>query len=299
MNNTLTCHSEYGKIDSIFIKKVKDAFVNKRTIKEQWASLNYLDEPNINKAIEEYHQFENLLKSVGSKLQYFPQNAQVGMDSMYCRDASIATNKGMILCQMGKAQRIKEPEVAAIAFKKKGIQILGKIEAPGSIEGGDVAWLDEKTLAVGHGYRSDHEGFRQLQELLTPLGVNCIQVQLPHYKGPSDVFHLMSIFSPIDKDLAVVYSPLMPVNFRNELISRGYDLVEVPEEEFESMGCNVLAIAPRVCLLVKGNPTTKAALQKAECTVLEYEGMEISVKGGGGPTCLTRPIWRQRHQGAN
>jgi N-dimethylarginine dimethylaminohydrolase len=115
---------------------------------------------------------------------------------------------------------------------------------------------------------------------------------MPHYKGPSDVFHLMSVLSPVDSNLAVVYSPLIPIVFRNELIARGFELVEVPEAEFDSMGCNVLAIAPRTCLMVKGNPITKSRLEAAGCKVIEYEGAEISVKGGGGPTCLTRPVTR-------
>jgi N-dimethylarginine dimethylaminohydrolase len=178
-------------------------------------------------------------------------------------------------------------------YRELGVPVLGRIEAPGSVEGGDVAWLDQHTLAIGRTYRTNADGIRQMRELLTPIGVKVLEVQLPHYKGPSDVFHLMSIFSPVAKDLAVVYSPLMPIVFREELVKRGYQLVEVPDLEFESMGCNVLAIGPRQCIIVKGNETTKARLLQAGCTVLEYEGQEISYKGGGGPTCLTRPLWRK------
>ena len=177
--------------------------------------------------------------------------------------------------------------------------MLGTITAPGTLEGGDVAWLDEHTLAVGHTYRTNEEGIKQLTTLLQPLGVEVITVPLPHYKGPEDVFHLMSILSPVDKDLAVVYSPLMPIVFRNLLLKRGYQLVEVPDEEFESMGCNVLALAPRECLMVDGNPKTKAALENAGCKVTVYKGEEISVKGGGGPTCLTRPIYRYKTNRSN
>jgi N-dimethylarginine dimethylaminohydrolase len=153
--------------------------------------------------------------------------------------------------------------------------------------------LDEKTLAVGHTYRTNPEGIRQLKTLLAPIGVEVITVPLPHYKGPSDVFHLMSILSPVDKDLAVVFSPLMPIPFRELLLQRGVKLVEVPDEEFDSMGCNVLAMGPRNCLMVAGNPVTKARLLAAGCQVTEYKGSEISVKGGGGPTCLTRPLIRE------
>jgi len=290
----LTAHSEYGILESVFIKKVDDAFMDEYTVDANWEDLNYLGKPDLEKAISEYEQFIQLLENQKTTIHYLPADYTVGMDSMYCRDASIATDAGMILCNMGKGQRNTEPEASKKAYDEAGIKILGKITAPGTIEGGDVAWLDEKTLAVGHGYRSNDQGFTQLGTLLEPLGVEVIQVDLPHYQGPSDVFHLMSIFSPVDKDLAVVYSPLMPIRFRMELIKRGYKLIEVPTEEFASMGCNVLAIAPRKCMMVKGNPITQARLEAAGCEVFAYEGLEISVKGGGGPTCMTRPILRYR-----
>lgn len=288
----MTAHSEYGLLKQVFIKTAQAAFINQNLVDEQWEDLNFLGRPDFQKALAEYEEFETLLKSEGSSVSYFPKNTSVTMDSMYCRDASIVTDFGVILCQMGKAQRIPEAEASKKSYLENGMKILGTITAPGKIEGGDVAWLDDKTLAIAHGYRTNDEGFRQMRNLLEPHGIEVIQVDLPHYKGESDVFHLMSIFSPVDKDKAVVYSPLMPVRFRNLLLKRGYDLIEVPDEEFESMGCNVLAIAPSKCLMVKGNPITKSRLEAAGCTVLEYNGSEISVKGGGGPTCLTRPVLR-------
>ncbi len=289
----LTCQSEYGTLQSVFIKKSSDAFVDQSTISQQWKELNFLGEPDFHSAEGEYHHFEKLLRSTGAEIQHFEKDESVTMDSLYCRDASIATDKGIIICRMGKEGRMNEPEAALRFYQKLGIPILGKIEQPGTVEGGDVAWLDHKTLAIGRTYRTNAEGIRQMRALLEPIGIEVMQVQLPHYKGPSDVFHLMSIFSPVDKDLAVVYSPLMPIVFREELVRKGYQLVEVPENEFDSMGCNVLAIAPRTCLVVKGNNMTKEKLQLAGCTVLEYDGNEISYKGGGGPTCLTRPMWRK------
>jgi len=288
----MSAHSEFGKLKSLFIKKAKAAFINDAHISEHWEALNYLGKPDMHKALEEYNAFEQIFKDQGAELLYLPEDDTVNMDSIYCRDAAIATNKGMIICNMGKEGRIKEPAAEHRAFEANGIPVLGFITAPGTVEGGDVAWLDEKTLAVGHTYRTNEEGIRQLAALLAPQGVNVLPVSMPHYKGPSDVFHLMSVLSPVDKNIAVVYSPLIPIVFRNELITRGYALVEVPDEEFDSMGCNVLALAPSVCLMVKGNPITKQRLEKAGCKVIEYEGAEISVKGGGGPTCLTRPIMR-------
>lgn len=289
-----TAHSETGKIKSLFIKKVQQAFISDAHIEQYWQQLNYLGKPDINIATDEYKNFEAILQEHGATIYYLPQDETVNMDSIYCRDAAIATDKGMILCNMGKAARVLEPFAEKKAFEANGIPVLGSITAPGTIEGGDVAWLDEHTLAVGHTYRTNEEGIRQLTVLLQPLGVEVITVELPHYKGPSDVFHLMSILSPVDTNIAVVYSPLMPIVFRNLLLQRGYQLVEVPEEEFESMGCNVLALAPGICLTVDGNPKTKAGLEAAGCKVIVYKGEEISVKGGGGPTCLTRPVSRFR-----
>ena len=289
-----TAHSETGKIKSLFIKKVQQAFISDAHIEQYWQPLNYLGKPDINIATDEYKNFEAILQEHGATIYYLPQDETVNMDSIYCRDAAIATDKGMILCNMGKAARMQEPLAEKKAFEANGIPVLGSITAPGTIEGGDVAWLDAHTLAVGHTYRTNEEGIRQLTALLEPLDVQVITVELPHYKGPSDVFHLMSILSPVDTNIAVVYSPLMPITFRNLLLQRGYQLVEVPEDEFESMGCNVLALAPGVCLMVDGNPKTKAALEAAGCKVIVYKGEEISVKGGGGPTCLTRPVSRFR-----
>jgi N-dimethylarginine dimethylaminohydrolase len=171
------------------------------------------------------------------------------------------------------------------------VPVLGAIEPPGRLEGGDVVWLDEATLLVGRGYRTDDEGIRQLALLLGPE-VEVTAVPLVHWRGPGDVFHLMSILSPVDRDLAVVYSPLLPVPLREALLARGMALVEVPEEEFDSMGANVLALGPRRVLALAGNPVTRARLERAGCEVLVYEGQEISRKGGGGPTCLTRPLAR-------
>ena len=288
----MSAHSESGKLKSLFIKKAASAFIDDAHISKHWEALNYLGKPDINIALEEYNAFEQILKDNGAEVLYLPQDDTVNMDSIYCRDAAIATDKGMIICNMGKEGRINEPAAEQRAFEANGIPVLGVITAPGTVEGGDVAWLDNKTLAVGHTYRTNEEGIRQLTALIAPLGVSVMSVPMPHYKGPSDVFHLMSVLSPVDSNLAVVYSPLIPIVFRNELIARGYDLVEVPDEEFDSMGCNVLALAPRVCLMVQGNPITKSRLEKAGCKVIEYKGAEISVKGGGGPTCLTRPVMR-------
>ena len=287
-----THHSEYLKLQSVFIKSANDAFQSDELLENQWDELNYLSKPDFKISLEEYQKFEAIFSENNIEIKRFPSNENVKMDSIYCRDASIATDFGIIICNMGKDGRINEPNAQLKAYQEQNIEVLGTIKSPGTLEGGDVAWFDEKTLAVGHTYRTNEAGIEQLKNLLEPNGIEVIVADLPHYKGKEDVFHLMSILSPVDKNLAVVYSPLMPIKFRNELLKRGFELVEVPEEEFESMGCNVLAISPRNCVMVNGNPITKSLLEKAGCKVTTYLGEEISVKGGGGPTCLTRPLVR-------
>ncbi|NHF58545.1 hypothetical protein FK220_004300 [Flavobacteriaceae bacterium TP-CH-4] len=287
-----TCHSEYGKLHSVYIKSVEAGFVGRQKLDKEWEALHYTSMPDFEKAKEEYAIFRKILEQSTREIHYFTQDGSVTIDAIYCRDASIATDYGMILCRMGKTDRMPEPAAQRAVLEKNGQKILGAIVSPGTLEGGDVAWINDRTLAVGLTYRTNEEGIRQLRQFLSPFGVTVISVDLPHYRGAEDVFHLMSIFSPIDKDLAVVYSPLMPIRFRNCLLDMGFDLVEVADTDFDSMGCNVLALAPRKCLMVSGNPMTEAALRKVGCEVITYKGEEISLKGGGGPTCLTRPIQR-------
>lgn len=288
----VTHQSEYLDLKSLYLKRAEDAFVSADLIATQWQMLHFLKPPDFDKAVEEYAAFEKILTKLGVDIHYFPADDTLTMDSVYCRDASIATDHGMVVCRMGKPGRTDEPTSHKRSFQEKGIPILGEIVSPGTLEGGDVAWLDERTLAVGHTYRTNEAGIRQLKKLLEPLGIEVLEVQLPHYKGPNDVFHLMSVLSPVGQDIAVVYSPLTPIHFRNQLLKRGFELVEVPEEEFETLGCNVLALAPRKCLMVSGNPRTRKRLEKSGCEVLEYKGEHISLLGGGGPTCLTRPLLR-------
>ena len=287
-----TQHSEYLKLEKVYLKSAKEAFQSEEILKNEWEELNYLSKPVFSSALKEYENFESIFKQNDIEVYHFPLNKNVKMDSIYCRDASIITNFGVIICNMGKEGRINEPGAQLEEYQQKNQVILGQIKSPGTLEGGDVAWLNEKTMAVGYSYRTNEAGIKQLKELLEPKGVTVLVADLPHYRGKEDVFHLMSILSPVDKDLAVVYSPLMPITFRNELLKRGFELIEVPEVEFDSMGCNVLAISPRECLMVEGNPITKDRLEKAGCKVTTYLGKEISVKGGGGPTCLTRPLVR-------
>jgi N-dimethylarginine dimethylaminohydrolase len=285
--------SEVGRLTRVVLMHARDAFVDRARIERQWRDLNFTAPPDLSQAVDEYDRFAGLIESSGAEISYLPpRSSELTLDSIYVRDGSIITPGGVILGSMGKRQRGEEPQAQAAAFSSWGIPILGAIEPPGRLEGGDLVWLDARTIAVGWGYRTNDEGIGQLRSLLGSLVDAVVVVPLAHWRGPNDVFHLMSILSPVDRDLAVVYSPLMPVPFRNLLLDRGYRLVEVADEEFESMGANVLALSPRRCLMLEGNPETRSRLERAGAEVLVYQGTEISVKGGGGPTCLTRPVVR-------
>jgi N-dimethylarginine dimethylaminohydrolase len=287
----MTSFTEYDRLAAVVIKHVRDAFVDEHTIAAQWKTLNYTAPPDLSRAIDEHDRFIDILRSAGATVQLLPRDPRTTLDSIYVRDASIVSKPGMLLCAMGKAERATEPAAQADALAGAGMEIGGRITAPAHLEGGDLIWIDERTLAVGHGYRTNADGIGQLRALVGEA-VKVVEVPLPHWRGQGDVMHLMSLISPVDRDLAVVYSRLLPVPFREWLLGRGMTLVEVPDDEFDTMATNVLALAPRRCLMLRGNPHTRRALEQAGCEVLEYEGAEISVKGAGGPTCLTRPVIR-------
>ena len=286
------CHSEVGTIKRLLLKHPSEAFVSDENIAAQWMDLNYLGPPDFNRAASEFEQLVELLERHVNEIHYLPRHEQTGLDSVYVHDPVIITSQGAVLCNMGKELRREEPFAINKYLEGLDIPILGSIEGEGRLEGGDVVLFDKKTLAVAESYRTNREGIRQLQDLTKEFIPNFQIVPLPHWQGPEDVLHLMSIISPVDYDLAVVYSRLMPVPFREWLIQRGIKLVEVPDMEFETMGCNVLALSPRKCIMLSGNPRTRQLLENENAEVWEYKGEEISKKGAGGPTCLTRPLWR-------
>ena len=291
----MTAFTEYDRISAVIVKHVRDAFIDEQTIATQWKALNYTAPPDLARAIDEHDRFIDILRSAGATVHLLPRDSRTTLDSIYVRDASIVSQTGLILCAMGKPERATEPAAQEGALAKAGISISGRIAPPGRLEGGDLIWIDQHTLAVGRGYRTNADGIRQLRTLVGD-GIDVIEVPLPHWRGQGDVMHLMSLISPLDEDLAVVYSRLLPVPFREWLVERDIRLVDVPDDEFDTMGTNVLALEPRRCLMLAGSPSTRRAIEQSGCEVLEYEGSEISVKGAGGPTCLTRPVRRTHTQ---
>lgn len=286
--------SEVGALRSLAVMRPGDAFLSPEKVSSEWRELGYAAPPDLDRAAEEYEAFLGAIRALAPDVEVMelPPDPALSLDALYPHDASIPTSGGMILCRMGKPARSGEPSAHAAFFREAGIPVLGRITGEGRLEGGDVAWLDPGTLAVGRGYRTNDEGIRQLRALVEPLGVEVVVAHLPHHRGPDDVFHLMSVLSPVAPDAAVVYSPLMPVPLRQLLLEREFRLIEVPDAEFGSLGCNVLAAAPGKCVVVEGNPLTRSRLEEAGMEVKAFRGEEICMKGLGGPTCLSRPLRR-------
>jgi len=253
---------------------------------------HYTARPDLATARAEHDALVATLRDEGCEVIFHDVPLPDHADAIFTHDPVIVTDSGAIVLRMGKPLRRGEEAAIAAALENLGVPILTTLEDGATAEGGDLLWLDHDTLAVGRGYRTNAEGFRQLTVALRPLGATTVEVQLPHAGGPAACLHLMSLISMLDHDLAVVSLPLLPVPFVELLGDRGIDLVEVPENEVPTMAPNVLALAPKRCLMLEGNPETKARLEAAGCEVLTYHGDELSLKAEGGATCLTRPVLR-------
>lgn len=253
---------------------------------------HYVSQPELEKAQTEHDALVAILREAGCEVLYHQADLPEHADAIFTHDPVIVTDEGSIILRMGKEQRRGEESAIGSTLENFGVPTLATLEGEATAEGGDLLWLDHDTLAVGRGYRTNAEGLRQLTAALRPVGVETVEVQLPHGDGPVSCLHLMSLISMLDHDLAVVHLPLLPVPFVELLLDRGIEMVKVPDEEYPTMGPNVLALAPRRCLMIEGNPVTRKRLEAAGCEVLTYRGEELSLKAEGGATCLTRPILR-------
>jgi N-dimethylarginine dimethylaminohydrolase len=283
--------NNWGALKKVAVRRPADSFVSDAKLDAEWKDLNYHSRPDLQNSIREFEAVEAVLKAAGAEVIALPSADGLTLDAIYTHDALVVTPRGLVRPRMGKPQRRKEAAVNGAALEKLGIPIAGEISGEGKVEGGDLVWIDGQTLLAGVGYRTNLEGVRQLQALCGSE-VEVKWFDLPHYKGKRDVFHLMSVLSPLDKDLAVVYPPLMPVRLVEFLEERGIEFIEVPDAEFPSMGCNVLALGPRHALMVDGNPETLKRMKAKGVRVEVVSGADICRKGEGGPTCMTRPLVR-------
>jgi len=286
------CNNMIDPIKKIILKHPKTAFINQKKINKEFNTLNFTEAPDFNESLNEYDSFIKILDSFGIDKYFLEKNDSTSIDSIYTHDPLVITNKGVVLCNMGKVNRISESKAIKEFLIELKIPILGEITSPGKLEGGDIVWINKRTIAVGTGYRTNNEGIKQLKQILSNTVERIISVPLPHWNGPNDCLHLMSNLSPIDSDLFLIYSRLLPVQFLEQLQKYNIELIDVPDEEYYTMGCNVLALSPRKVVMLKGNPITKKKLEAKNVEVFTYKGNEISLKGSGGPTCLTKPFLR-------
>jgi N-dimethylarginine dimethylaminohydrolase len=248
----------------------------------------FLHPVDLERAQREHDRFVELLASLGPAVHVL--DAETGSpDLVYMFDPLLVSNRGAIPLRPGKPNRLGEPAVLEAWTAARGIPTAGRIEAPGTIEGGDTFWLRPDLLCIGRTLRTNDEGARQLAAL---VGGDVRIFDVPYWHGPTELIHLLSVISPVADDLAVVYLQLLPVGLWQLLCDLGWRLLEVPDEEFPTLGCNVLAVRPGVVILAEGNPRTAAALAAAGCEVHTYPATEIGINGSGGPTCMTRPLLR-------
>lgn len=259
---------------------------------DDWQRYGYDHPVDISRSETEHADLVALLAGEGIDVVLVGKDSLGNLDAVFTFDPSIMTDAGAILLSMGKDLRSAEPAAHGETYTELGIPVLGEVVPPGRVEGGDTLWLDEQTMVVGRGYRTNDDGIRQLGVFLGGIGVDLLVYDLPHWTGPGGCLHLLSLISPVDDRLAVVHRPLMAVAFLEELDRRGWELLDIPADEFATLGCNVLAIEPRRVVAIQGNPGTLELLERAGCEVLTFPGAEIALNRSGGPTCLVRPILR-------
>ena len=287
MSRSHGAQSMIGPLQRVLVKSPEPAFAVSDP-----ALWHYTATPDLAEARREHEELVALLRADGAEVHYHDEPQPDRADAVFVFDPALITDRGAVVLRMGKLLRRGEEAAMARRLEDLGIPILATLTGEALAEGGDLLWVDHDTLAVGQGFRTNAEGLRQLAAALEPIGISVLPALLPYGEGPEACLHLLSLISIVDQRLAVVYPEPLAAPFQQELRRRGFRLIEVPKEEFATMGPNVLALRPGRCLMLEGNPVTKRRLEEAGCEVMTYRGNEISLKAEGGPTCLTRPLLR-------
>ena len=273
------CESMTGELRRVLVRAPSDL--------RDWEACGWRAEPDPAGIAREHEALCAILERAGAEV-VLAESPSENADAVYVFDLALVTERGAILLNPGKELRRAEPAALAQDFERVGVPVAGSLSGDEWAEGGDLIRLDERTLLAGRGYRTNSDGIWALER---QTGLETLVFDLPHWHGPGEVMHLLSLLSPLAPDLVVAYPPLLPTRLAQLLDERGIEIVPVPDEEFETMGSNVLALAPRAALVVNGNPETRRRLERAGVEVEVYEGAELS-KGDGGPTCLTAPLLR-------
>ena len=290
---SIFCTSMTDSLTRVLVRHPSIGFVSQSFLDERWKDFGYLECPDYLQACRDFDEFVAVLERNQVEIDFLEGVEKSSPDSIYVHDPAETIGNALLLCRMGKHLRRHESERFSTFAAEKNIPLLGEITGPGLLEGGDIVWLDNKTIAVGEGYRSNRSGIDQLEKLAAPFVDEVLRVSLPHWRGESDVLHLMSLISPVSDRVAAVFRPYLPVPFLQELERREFTLIDIPENELDTLGCNILPLGRGVCVMANGNPESRRRLESAGIAVETYPAAEISMKGQGGPTCLTRPLIRR------
>ena len=285
-------NSNVSTLKTVLLKDPKAAFKSQKTIDLQWQNLNFIEKPDYKKSIIQYGKFVDILNDNHVEVLFIPEDEKTSLDSIYTHDPMFMTPNGAVIGNMGKKQRKPETIMMKSYLDEMGIPIFGKIDNGGTLEGGDAIWINDKTVAVGLTYRTNNEGINQLRKILSTISVELICVDLPHWNGPVDVLHLMSLISPLKEDLFLIYEKLLPVGFLKFLNKIAIKTISIADEDYDTLGCNVLPLSTTKCLITNGNDRTTKIIEDNGIEVIEFQASEICYKGSGGPTCLTRPLYR-------
>ncbi len=285
-------HSMVGVLQRVMVCSPAHAGWKDSTRVDRWRELGFLREPDFEIAQLQHEALCRELRVAGAEVMELPPSDSLTLDAVYTHDASLLTDFGVILMHPGKTNRIEEAKAHGDFCRSLSIAILGKVEAPGSSEAGDIVWADSRTLLVGNGYRTNAAGIAQIREFLAPKNVDVISASLPYGPGPSACLHLMSLMSVLDEETVLVDLPWLSVETVELLRSRGYRFLEIDASERDTLACNVLSLGGKRLLALEENQRTNRRLREAGFDVRTFPGSELCINGSGGPTCLTRPLLR-------
>ena len=286
-------NSNVSTLKTVLLKNPQAAFKSQKTIDLQWQDLNFIDKPDFKKSVMQYENFIDILNDNNVEILYIPEDEITSLDSIYTHDPIFMTPNGAVIGNMGKTQRKPETIMMKNYLNEIGVPIFGEIINDATLEGGDVIWIDEKTVAAGLTYRTNNKGIDQLRKILSTISIEVISVDLPHWNGPVDVLHLMSLISPLNENLFLIYKKLLPIGLLKLLKQLDIKTISIADEDYDSLGCNVLPLSTTKCLITSGNDKTFKIIEENGIEVIEFQASEICYKGSGGPTCLTRPIYRK------
>ena len=286
-------NSNVSTLKTVLLKNPQAAFKSQKTIDLQWQDLNFIDKPDFKKSVTQYENFIDILNDNNVEILYIPEDEITSLDSIYTHDPIFMTPNGAVIGNMGKTQRKPETIIMKNYLNEIGVPILGEIINDATLEGGDVIWIDEKTVTAGLTYRTNNKGIDQLRKILSTISIEVISVDLPHWNGPVDVLHLMSLISPLNENLFLIYKKLLPIGLLKLLKKLDIKTISIADEDYDSLGCNVLPLSTTKCLITSGNNKTCKIIEENGIEVIEFQASEICYKGSGGPTCLTRPIYRK------